>query len=580
MKNSTLPESIAQQIESRENELKKCKNTKDLLQQSEIKYRSLVESANEAILVAQNGIFKFANPKAEALFGYSQKEIASKPLSDFIHENDSEMVMQRHKRRIKGDRLPEVYPFRIVNKEGTTIWVELKVKLFSWNNRPATLCFMTDITKRKQAEEKYNRVLESRFEGFMLLDKHHFIIEVNKALLKISGYESGDFIGHPVDKFYDKNSVEFYSASQDHFSFEALFRANDEREIPMLFSRSTLKDESDRITGFMYFLTDLTDLKATQEELKRAEKQYRSMYQNAVQGMFQSRLSGELIRVNPAYARILGYESVDEVLSLKEGSNKFYFSSEDRDRMIRAVQKKGSIVNHELRLKRKDGKPVWILANVRYIDRDGANPILEGILVDNTKKKALEKELRRDRKKFRNLSIHNNLTGLYNTRYLYQTLDKLIEESKMTRKPFSLVFMDMDNFKRVVDTFGHLNGSQALKEVANTIKSCIKKPCLGVAYGGDEFVIVLPGYDRNKATEKVEQIRLQMKHTTYLSRAGHKVHLGASFGIATFPDDTDNREGLLALADKAMFHIKVTGRGLVGTIPDRAHFNNAKRNVP
>jgi diguanylate cyclase (GGDEF)-like protein/PAS domain S-box-containing protein len=337
----------------------------------------------------------------------------------------------------------------------------------------------------------------------------------------------------------------------------------------MLFNRSTLKDENDKITGFMYFLTDLTDLKATQEELKRAEKQYRNMYQNAVQGMFQSRLSGELIRINPAYARILGYESVDEVLSLKEGANKFYFSSEDRDRMIRAVQKKGAIVNHELRLKRKDGKPVWILANIRYIESDVAGAILEGILVDNTKKKVLEKELRRDRKKFRNLSIHNNLTGLYNTRYLYQTLDKLIEESNLTRTPFSLVFMDMDNFKRVVDTYGHLNGSQALKEVAITIKGCVKRPGFGVAYGGDEFVVVLPGFDKVKATEKVEQICVQMKQTTYLSKTGHKVHLGASFGIATFPDDTDNREGLLALADQAMFRIKQTGKGLIGIIPDR-----------
>jgi diguanylate cyclase (GGDEF)-like protein/PAS domain S-box-containing protein len=400
---------------------------------------------------------------------------------------------------------------------------------------------------------------------------------VNKALSKISGYSRDDFIGHPVDKFYERASVDFYSASPDHFSFEALFRARDGRGIPMLFSRSTLKDENDKITGFMYFLTDLTDLKATQEELKKAEKQYRSMYQNAVQGMFQSRLSGELIRVNPAYARILGYESVDEVLSLKEGDVRFYFSSEDRDRMIRAVKKNGSVVNHELRLKRKDGKPVWILANIRYVD--GGGKILEGIIVDNTRKKVLEKELRRDRKKFRNLSIHNNLTGLYNTRYLYQKLDRLIEESKLTRMPFSLVFMDMDNFKRVVDTYGHLNGSQALKEVANTIKSCVKRPCFGVAYGGDEFVIALPEFDKVKAAEKVEQIRLQMKQTTYLSKAGHKVHLGASFGIATFPEDTDNREGLLALADQAMFHIKQTGKGLVGTIPDRILFNNAKRNV-
>jgi len=566
---STLPAHIIQQIESLKKELKECQEAKELSQYNELKYRNLVESANEAILVAQNGIFQYANPKAEALFGYSQKQITSKPLSTFIHKNDREMVMQRHERRIKGESLPEAYSFRIVNKDGATIWVELKVKLFSWNSQPATLCFMTDITKRKQAEEKYNRVLESRFEGFMLLDNNRFIIEVNKALLKISGYRRNQFIGYPVDKFYDKASVDFYSASPDHFSFEALFRAKDGRGIPMLFSRSTLKDEYDKITGFMYFLTDLTDLKATQEELKRAEQQYRSMYENAVQGMFQSRLSGELIRANPAFARILGYESVEEVLSLKGGAYNLYFSSEDRDRMIRAVQKKGAVVNHELRLKRKDGKPVWILANIRYIESDAAGAILEGILVDNTKKKVLEKELRRDRKKFRNLSIHNNLTGLYNTRHLYQTLDKVIEESKLTRAPFSLVFMDMDNFKRVVDTYGHLNGSQALKEVANTIKSCIKRPCFGVAYGGDEFVIVLPGLDKVKATEKVEQIRVRMKQTTYLSKAGHKVHLGASFGIATFPDDTDSREGLLALADQAMFHIKQTGKGLVGIIPDR-----------
>ena len=576
MKPSILPESLEQQIESLKKELKECKKAKEHLQHNELKYRSLVESANEAILVAQNGIFQYANPRSEELFGYSQKELTSKPLSTFLHKNDREMVMQRHEGRMKGESLPEMYPFRIVNKDGTTIWVELKVKLFSWNSQPATLCFMTDITKRKKAEEKYNRVLESRFEGFMLLDRNRFIIEVNKALLKISGYSADDFIGHQVDKFYDETSAEFYSASPDHFSFEALFRADDGRDIPMLFSRSTLKDENHKTSGFMYFLTDLTDLKATQKELERAEKQYRSMYQNAVQGMFQSRLSGELIRVNPAYAHILGYESVNEVLSLKDGANKFYFTPEDGDRMIRAVQKKGVVVNHELRLKRKDGKPVWILANIRYIKSDEGGAILEGILVDNTKKKALEKELRRDRKKFRNLSIHNNLTGLYNTRYLYQALDKLIEESKLTRSPFSLVFMDMDNFKQVVDTYGHLNGSQALKEVANTIKSCIKRPCYGVAYGGDEFVIVLPGFDKGRATEKVEQIRMQMKQTIYLSKAGLRVNLGASFGIATFPDDTDNLKGLLALADQAMFNIKQTGKGLVGTIPDRTLFSNGK----
>ena len=569
MDSSTSSENIIQQVESLRNELEDCRKTLEISKYNELNYRNLVENTDEAILVAQNGIFQYANPKAEDLFGYSRKELTSKPLAAFIHKKDREMVMQPHERRLKNENVPEIHPFRIVNRDGATIWVELKVKLFSWHNQPASLCLLTDITERKQAEEKYHRVLDSRFEGFMQLDDDRVINEVNTALLKISGYNRDDFIGHPVDKFYDKATVDFYSASPDHFSFEALFRANDGRGIPMLFSRSTLKDENDKISGFMYFLTDLTDLKVTQEELKRAERQYRNLYHNAVQGMFQSRLSGKLIRANPSYARILGYDTVDEVLSLKEGANKFYFSPEDRARMIRAVQKRGIVLNHELRLKRKDGKPVWISANIRYIDNGKGDAILEGIVVDNTKKKALEKMLRRDRKKFRNLANHDNLTGLYNTRHLYQALDKIIEASRLTRRPFSLVFMDMDNFKQVVDTYGHLNGSQALKEVATTIKSCIKGPCFGVAYGGDEFVIVLPGYDKLKATEKVEQIRARMKQTTYLSKPGCKVHLGASFGIAAFPGDADNREGLMTLADKAMFSIKQTEKGLIGTIPSR-----------
>lgn len=413
-------------------------------------------------------------------------------------------------------------------------------------------------------ELKYRRVLESSSEGFLLLDRAQRITEVNNALLKVSGYSRQDFLAQPIKKFYDEATVDFYSASRDHLSFEASFYSRDGRRIPMLFSRSSLKDDAGGISGYLYFLTDLTELKATQEELSRAEQRYRNMYQNAVQGMFQSRLFGELIRVNPSYAAMLGYSSPDEVLALKDWVQRFYFSAEDHNRMIRAVQKNGAVVNYELQLKRKDGKPIWILANIRLIRDDKGGDLLEGILVDNTKNKALEKRLRRDRQKFRNLSNHDNLTGLFNTRYLYKALDELIEESHRALKIFSLIFMDMDNFKRVVDTYGHLNGSQALKEVAATIKKCLRKPCFGVAYGGDEFVVVLPGIGKIQAKTKAEEIRARMKLTNYLARDRLNIRLGASFGIATFPDDTDTRAGLLALADKAMFRVKQTGKDSIG----------------
>jgi GGDEF domain-containing protein len=148
-------------------------------------------------------------------------------------------------------------------------------------------------------------------------------------------------------------------------------------------------------------------------------------------------------------------------------------------------------------------------------DRDEAgDPLIEGIMVDNTKQKRLEEQLRREHRKLRKLSLLDNLTGFFNTRYLYQALDELISASRDSVTPFSLIFMDMDNFKSVVDTHGHLNGSQALREVARTIKSVIKKPSFGVAYGGDEFVLVLPGLDKAQATpSRVHPSR--MRHATW-----------------------------------------------------------------
>jgi diguanylate cyclase (GGDEF)-like protein len=140
----------------------------------------------------------------------------------------------------------------------------------------------------------------------------------------------------------------------------------------------------------------------------------------------------------------------------------------------------------------------------------------------------------------------------------------LITESQSEGKKFSLIFMDNDNFKRVVDTHGHLNGSQALVEVAHTIDHCLEPPAYGVAYGGDEFVVVLPGLDHNQALEKARQIRSRMLETIYLPTVDNGVQLQASFGVATYPDDAADIKSILAKADQAMFRIKTEGKNAVG----------------
>jgi diguanylate cyclase (GGDEF)-like protein len=161
------------------------------------------------------------------------------------------------------------------------------------------------------------------------------------------------------------------------------------------------------------------------------------------------------------------------------------------------------------------------------------------------------------------LAIHDSVTGLYNTRYLYATLETLVHTSAATAVPFSLLFLDVDDFKRVVDTHGHLNGTQVLQEVAETIRQCITAPAFGVSYGGDEFVVVLPGLDKPQALHKAEEIRRTLSQTVFLANRGLHVHIQASFGVATCPEDATDRTGLLALADHAMFDVKRQGKNAV-----------------
>ncbi len=137
------------------------------LQESEEKYRVLVESANEAIIVAQDGMFKFLNPRAMELLGYSEDELTSVTFAEFIHPDDREMVMERHLSRLKGEELPQIYPFRFIDKDGDVRWAEINTARIIWKERPATLNFLNDITEKKRIEEELQKI--ERLESIGIL---------------------------------------------------------------------------------------------------------------------------------------------------------------------------------------------------------------------------------------------------------------------------------------------------------------------------------------------------------------------------------------------------------------------------
>ena len=219
----------------------------------------------------------------------------------------------------------------------------------------------------------------------------------------------------------------------------------------------------------------------------------------------------------------------------------------------------------------KKKKTFWIKdqAVIETYSKDKINISL-GCLTIVTKEMETEEQLkktqealRKSEEKFRNQAIHDGLTGLYNTRYLYKALDELILNSAESQAPISLIFMDVDDFKQVVDTYGHLNASQALQEFAGTIRSVIQEPSFGVAYAGDEFVVVLPGHTKDQAIDMAEKIRSEIGKTVYLVDAGINVNLCASFGVASYPDDATDLRELLSLADEAMFSVKEHGKNSV-----------------
>lgn len=138
-------------------DITKRKRMIDSLKKSEEKYRLLVENANEAVLVAQDGMLKFANPKAVELLGYSLEELTNSPFTQFIHPDDRSLVVERYQRRLRGENLPHVYPFRVVDRAGNIKWAEINAVRFSWEDRPATLNFIADITWRRHAEEELRK---------------------------------------------------------------------------------------------------------------------------------------------------------------------------------------------------------------------------------------------------------------------------------------------------------------------------------------------------------------------------------------------------------------------------------------
>jgi diguanylate cyclase (GGDEF)-like protein len=158
------------------------------------------------------------------------------------------------------------------------------------------------------------------------------------------------------------------------------------------------------------------------------------------------------------------------------------------------------------------------------------------------------------------LSVTDDLTQLYNSRYLTQVLRRETKRASRSGRPLSLLFADLDGFKTINDTHGHLYGSRALVEAASVIRASARETDMVARFGGDEFALVLPDTGSEGAASVGERIRERIAAFQFLQGDGLAIQLTVSIGVATLPDVAASAEQLVQAADKAMYRVKDHGK--------------------
>lgn len=364
---------------------------------------------------------------------------------------------------------------------------------------------------------------------------------------KLEGFGAGgvDYVTKPVQ------IAEVVTRVRTHVELSAMRRQLVARNRELLEIRDELEE---RVRARTAALTaEIEERRHAQLELQKSSEQIRDLYDNAPCGYHSLDKDGCFVRINDTLVNWLGYPR-EELL----GQPLAHFLSPRSARLFNKqfpkCKERGWVRDLEIQLVRRDGGCLPVLLSATAVrDADGRFVMTRTTLYDLTERKQAEEHIR-------HMAHHDPLTGLSNRTQFQQRLGQLIIHARRHRESVAVLFLDLDQFNQINDSFGHAVGDLVLLEISKRLSRCLRETDALARWGGDEFVAAVAGPDVEATSGKIASDILELLTEPVFAEA-HELHLSGSIGISLYPTDGLDAQTLLRAADTAMYHAKEKGRG-------------------